>query len=61
MDVKAEEPVVKKEDATEEELIDPLADVDPGFSVNQEEVDTSIHHLPDIKIESEDPLNSNNR
>ena len=44
--------MVKKEDATEEELIDPLADA--GLIVNQEEVDTSIHHLLDIKLESVD-------
>ena len=50
--VKVDETAV--EDATEEELIDPLADVEPGFSENQEEVDTSINHLLDIKVESED-------
>ena len=46
--------MLKKEEATEKELIDPLADVDAGLSVNQEEVDTSIHHLLDIKLESVD-------
>ena len=52
--VKVDETVVKKEDATEEELIDPLADVDAGFSEKQKEVDVRIHHLLDIKLESPD-------
>ena len=50
--VKVDETAV--EDASEGELIDPLADVDAGFSENQKEVDTSINHLLDIKVESED-------
>ena len=45
---------MKMEDATEEEMFDPLADVDAGFDVKQEEVDTSIHHLVDIKVEIAD-------
>ena len=50
-----EEIVVKMEAATEEEMFDPLADVDAGFDVKQEEVDdTSIHHLVDIKVEIAD-------
>ena len=52
--MKVDETVVKKEDATEEELIDPLADVDAGFSEKQKEVDVRIHHLLDIKLESPD-------
>ena len=52
--LKAEEVALKKEDVTEEGLIDPLADVDAGFNVKQEEVDTSIHHLLDIKLECAD-------
>ena len=54
MHVNVEGTVVKKEDVTEEKLINPLADVDAGSSVKQEEVDTSIHHLLDIKVETED-------
>ena len=34
--------------------IHPWVDVDAGFYVDQEEVDTSIHQLLDIKLESEE-------
>jgi len=35
-----EETAVKKEDFTQEKLIDPLADADAEFSIYQEKMDT---------------------
>ena len=43
-----EETVVKKEDATEEMLIDPLADADAGFSIFQEKMDAGYHWVENL-------------